>query len=397
MLVRSIVSAALLLLCSVPVFGQKDTVSIFVIGDIMCHRAQVVGAFNMYAKDHPGAVIDAGGECYDWSTSLLGIADEIRDADIAIGNIEFPFAGPPFSGYPTFSAPDSYLDYVTGAGFDLLLAANNHILDRGSSGLSRTIDLYDRMEADSIARYAGISADPASDSTHNPVIMQVGGLKLAFVNFTYGTNEPNPVRWPKVNYMQHDDIAVALERAADSDFTIVLPHWGIEYDTVHSGQQDSLATWMIERGADAIVGAHPHRVQDWEIRRLSAADSVSRFAADSAVFSGRSAAADSVIVPVFYSVGNAVSNQNDPEGRLELAVTLRIENGPDGARMLEPLWEWLWCTKPGMITDGYTVIRIADYLDRPEAWRRAPEDYDLMLATWRAVQAALSPSDPLCP
>lgn len=348
----------------------RDTVSIFIVGDIMCHGAQAKSAFNIYSSSHPGASRD-DHQAYDWSTSFAGIEGEIRDADISVGNMEFPFGGAPFRGYPAFSAPDSYLDYVVGAGFDVLLAANNHILDMGRAGIERTIALYDKMEAETPVRYTGISSDEEDDAGRYPLIVECKGLRIAFVNFTYGTNADIPRLWPKVNRMKKDDISKAMERAAEADYVIVLPHWGTEYARHHSKEQESLAEWLVESGADAIVGAHPHRVQDMELReRVSPVDSSAK------------------LVPVFYSIGNAVSNQNDPEGRLELVVTLRIVRSSLSGRsaMIEPLWQYVWCTKPGMITDGYTVIPVKEYLDRPDAWKGWKSDYELMKTTYEKVK-----------
>ena len=349
-----------------------DTVSIFVVGDIMCHGAQARSAFEVYSSKHPGASRE-DHYAYDWSCSFKGVEDDIRNADIAIGNMEFPFGGPPFKGYPVFSAPDSYIDYVRDIGFDVLLAANNHILDMGKPGIDRTITVYDKMESESAVQYTGISADAEADESHYPVYVRAHGLKIAIVNFTYGTNTAISSLWPKVNREKREDIAKAMERAkaAEADYILVLPHWGIEYERNHNRAQANLADWLISKGADAIVGAHPHRVQDMELREVTdPVDSTSK------------------LVPIFYSLGNAVSNQNDPEGRLELMVTLRIVKSSltGESRMIEPLWKYVWCTKPGMILQGYDVVPVKEYLDKPDAWVKQKDDYGVMKATYEKVK-----------
>ena len=70
---------------------------------------------------------------------FLPLKEEISRADIAIGNLEVTLVGKPYQGYPTFRAPDEYLQAIKDAGFDVLLTANNHCLDRGKAGLERTI------------------------------------------------------------------------------------------------------------------------------------------------------------------------------------------------------------------------------------------------------------------
>lgn len=353
---------------------QPDTLSVYIVGDIMCHGLMLKSAHAEYLKQDPAARPD-DPSAYDWSCFLAPLHGRISGADLAIGNVEFPFGGPPYTGYPVFSGPESYLEYLTDtAGFDVLLAANNHILDKGKEGLERTLAAYREMEADGRARFTGISGSLEEHLTHDPLLVDVKGVRLAIVNFTYGTNTGAPGAWPRVNRLSRSAITESITRARErdsADLVLVLPHWGIEYDRQHDADQSSLADLMISLGADAIVGAHPHRVQDMEIRRVPI---------DSAGAAFRT-------VPVFYSLGNAVSNQNDPEGRLELAVTLLIERSPDGTvRMLDPRWEFLWCTKAGMILDGYAVIPVLEYLDRPDAWKRAPEDYDLMVRTHSKVK-----------
>ena len=80
---------------------------------------------------------------YDHSLFLKDLAPLLSEADLAIANAEFTLAGPPYTGYPAFSAPDGYKNSILDAGVDVLLTANNHILDRGSAGLERTLKQYD--------------------------------------------------------------------------------------------------------------------------------------------------------------------------------------------------------------------------------------------------------------
>lgn len=68
---------------------------------------------------------------YDYSPCFSLVKEQISGADIAIGNLEVPIGGKPYSGYPAFCAPDEYLYAIKEAGFNVLLTANNHCLDRG--------------------------------------------------------------------------------------------------------------------------------------------------------------------------------------------------------------------------------------------------------------------------
>ena len=79
---------------------------------------------------------------YDHSHFLDDLRPLLSEADLSIANAEFTLAGPPYTGYPAFSAPDTYLSSILDAGVDVLLTANNHILDKGPKGLERTLKQY---------------------------------------------------------------------------------------------------------------------------------------------------------------------------------------------------------------------------------------------------------------
>ena len=327
-----------------PLFGEPDTLSMVIIGDVMMHARQLK---------------------YDPSPFLEQLSGRFRAADIVVANTEFSLGGPPYTGYPAFSAPDSYADYVAGLGVNVFLTANNHILDRGREGLRRTLWKYHAMEG---IRVAGTAETEQADSAAYPLLLVEKGFRIALINFTYGTNAEIHGGWPVVHLEDRDDIARAFERARrlGADFIVVLPHWGVEYELRHSARQESLARWLADQGADVIVGSHPHVVQD-------------------SVRIGRT--------PVFYSVGNAISNMSAPNTRLELMVTLRfVRDRMRQTQMLPPQLEFLWCTLPGTLTDNYATIPVRDYIGKRDRWL-APYDYDNMMATWRRVKAATGIED----
>ena len=348
---------------------RKDTVSIVLIGDVMMHGPQCRDAFRVYSETHPGANPD-NPRHYDFSTFFMHLKDRFTAADLAICNMEFPLAGAPFTGYPAFSAPDSYPDYIASCGFDVMLAANNHILDKGSAGLRRTIRIYDALEASTGIVYTGISKDSADDEARYPAIVMVKGVKLAIINFTYGTNSGSDSRWPKVNVMNKEDIAKAIARAKEqhADIIMAIPHWGIEYQLRHSAQQGEMARWMAAQGVDIIIGHHPHVVQDYELIQVTEHDGTVRE------------------VPVLYSLGNAVSNQNDLQARLEAMALVKIAvHGRIRKVLPRPEVSFLWCTKPRMVEDSYSVLPVKEFLGKQGEWR-IREDYNNMVNTYHFVK-----------
>lgn len=315
--------------------GPEDTLTVFIVGDIMSH-----GKVRLSAEQH------------GYGTFFKHIADEIEGADLAIGNMEFPLAGQPYSGYPSFSGPSSFAAYLSDAGFDVLLTANNHVLDKGDDGLRRTIRRLEEMDIP----YTGIAASAASDSLVNPLMVHVGGVSLALVNCTYGTERGAQNIWPKVYYINRKDLLPVMHRARKADLVLVFPHWGIEYDHFHSAAQEDFARWLIANGADAIIGGHPHVIQD--VQTIDG-------------------------VPVVYSLGNALSNQNDLPARLEAAVTLRIVHRlGEPPRLLEPTFQYLWCTKPGMVEISYSAVPVTT----PRSAWLDQLDYDNMTATLESLR-----------
>ncbi|MBN2215570.1 MAG: CapA family protein [Bacteroidales bacterium] len=261
-------------------------------GDIMGHDAQIEGAWIDSLKG------------YDYEPTFRYLKPYLETIDIAVANLEVTLAGPPYKGYPQFSSPDSLAGEAKKAGFDILLTANNHALDRGSKGFNRTISVLDEMRI----IHAGTYKDKVSRDRHYPLIIEKKGIRLAILNYTYGTNgliikPPSVINRIDTMQIRHD-----IEKAglADPDYTIVAIHWGIEYERHENEDQRWLAEWMIKKGADAIIGSHPHVIQPVKLFYPDSTDST-------------------IYNPVVYSTGNFVSNQRAryKDGGIMFEMTLR--------------------------------------------------------------------------
>ena len=235
--------------------------------------------------------------------------------------------------------------------------------------MARTLDVYGEMEADGRIRFTGSAVDDEDKNRRYPLMLRKKGFNIALINFTYGTNVGDLSEdWPATFRMRREDIAAAIARAEEkmADFIIALPHWGNEYELRHSVSQMELAQWMVAGGVDAIVGSHPHVVQD------------------SCVIGGS---------PVFFSIGNAVSNMSAPNTQIGMAVTLKFARDRKGdKKMLEPEVTYTWCSLPGRLSGNYTTVEVKDYLGCRDKWLNEA-DYYKMKRTYSHVKETTGVSD----
>ena len=217
----------------------------------MQHRAQIDAARTSDGK-------------YDYSPCFSLVKEEISRADIAIGNLEVTLGGKPYQGYPTFSAPDEYLQAIKDAEFDVLLTANNHCLDRGKTGLERTIT---QIESFSIP-YAGTYRNAIERKQLYPLFIRKKGFCIAILNYTYGTNGIKVSAPNIVNYIDKKTILKDIHsaQAVRPDAIIACMHWGEEYQSLPNREQCELADWLLKQGVTHIIGSHPHVIQPMELR-----------------------------------------------------------------------------------------------------------------------------------
>lgn len=342
-------------LFNVPPVFSEDTVTIRILGDVMMHEKQIRHAY------------EAG--TYDFSSYFSLIADDIKEADISIANMEFTLAGEPYSGYPCFAAPDSFADYLAGCGFDVFLTANNHIFDKGTAGAERTLKIYRELNRTKGIMFTGLASDESEYEDVTPLMIRRKGIRFAFINATYGTNLGLQSHWPQTNYLSaRTRLEAAFSKAEeeDADLILALPHWGTEYVLRHAPGQEKEAEWMAENGADMIIGAHPHVIQDFQVIELDRGCGKER-------------------IPVAYSLGNAVSNMSAANTQMGLMATIRIVRENDGDLHILPMeFTYLWCSRPGGYDDGYTVIPVAEFIGRMDEWKGA-WDYEKMVSTYRHV------------
>ena len=308
------------MLSIVSLLESNHTVNLTFVGDAMQHAPQITAA-------------QQADGTYDYSPCFQYLEDDIRWADLAVVNLECPLGGKPYTGYPCFSAPDSYAQQLRDVGFDLFLTANNHCLDRRDKGLIRTCHVLDSLGIPHIGTYP----DQQTRDKSIPRIINVKGMKIAFLDYTYGTNgipiQGNVI----VDFIDQQQIAsdIALARERGAHAICVNLHWGIEYQLKPVASQRTLADWLVAQGVDLIIGGHPHVVEPMEMRYCKEFDKN---------------------VLLVYSMGNFISNQSDIDtrGGAMVKVSLRMENGH--AVIVEPRYKLFFVQKPVARGQNYVLI-----------------------------------------
>lgn len=286
---------------------QQEATLVFV-GDAMQHQSQLDAAHS-------------SGNTYDYSNCFSDIAQWVTDADYAIVNLETTLNGKNYTGYPCFCTPDSYAVALKDAGFDLFLGANNHTLDRSDNGLRRTISVLDSIQVDHIGTYAN-----AQQRTERlPFIKEVNGFKIAFLNYTYGTNGIKIKGNVVVDYIDRATIKkdIAAARNAGAEIVCVMPHWGVEYQLTEHSTQRSLAEFLLAEGVDLVIGGHPHVIQPMH-------------------FSDHKL--------VVYSMGNFISAMRTRDTRGGAAVKVLLKRDEQGKAYVDSAGYRLFFTIPNKFT-----------------------------------------------
>ena len=204
---------------------------------------------------------------YDYDHLFAQVKDDIEKADLAIVNQEIILGGTEIglSGYPTFNGPYEVADSLVNAGFDVILHATNRTLDKGKKGLQNCMNYW----KDNYDQVAVLGVFDSQDSYDNDIyIYEEDGLKIAILNYTYGTNGlPLPLDMPyAVALLEEEKVVSDLKKAEQlADFTVVCPHWGTEYQHKQSKEQEKWANLFLKYGVDLVVGTHPHYIQPVEM------------------------------------------------------------------------------------------------------------------------------------
>ena len=209
-------------------FKANSIIRISAIGDIL-----LGDNLKKYGKNADGLYNDI----------FSNVTKYLKDSDITLGT------------YETNVTDDTkvFANAIKEAGIDLVTLAHNHALDNGEEGLKATQDYLESVGIQTVGKYAEEVQDRIK-------IIEEKGVKIAVLSYTYDNGKTG------VNIYSEEqassDLAYANENA---DFTIVLMHWGDVYKEEPNSTQKAQAQFLVDNGADIIIGAHPSVVEPMEI------------------------------------------------------------------------------------------------------------------------------------
>jgi len=254
-------------------------------------------------------VLATRGFAYPWAAEKQALSQ----ADLTICNLESCLStrGEPNPSQTSFlqRGDPAAVGAMRDAGVDLVVLANDHIMDYGEEGLADTIAALDR------AGIAHCGAGFTSAQAQVPAVEDISGSKIAFLAFTdvvlpgYQAEEGKPGVAAAGDAAQVEN-AVRNARAV-SDYVVVYFHWGETSETTPRPAQVDLAHAAIDAGAGAVIGSHPHVLQGLEQYHGGL---------------------------IAYSMGNFVFNPPREEGRQSAILQVRLGRGRLEAAELFPVY-----------------------------------------------------------
>lgn len=303
-------------------------INLMMVGDMLVHEGVYKSALQVDGT-------------YNFDHLFKNVLSDVSDADISIVNQETILGGTELvlSGYPCFNSPYELGDSISKAGFNVVLQATNHTIDKGLTGAENCIN-YWRTNHPEIAI---LGINETEEDYNNIYVYQKNGFKIAILNYTYGTNGiAIPSAKPYiVNTLDKDKITADVTKAKTmADLVVVCPHWGTEYVYTPDSNQKYWTQLFLSLGVDCVIGSHPHVIEPVETLERE----------------------DGHKMLVYYSLGNFVSNQDASPRMLGAMAKVTFRKDDAGAYVkdysVEPL-----VTQKLFGTGLITTYKLSDYTD----------------------------------
>ena len=277
-----------------------ETVELVAVGDNLIHEGLYKTGMN------------SSGE-WNYDHVYANVAEEIQAADLAIINQETIFINDrnKISAYPMFGSPPEIGDALVTTGFDVVLHASNHTVDKGKQGVWDTINFWKEKHPE--ITVLGINESPEDQETVD--VVECNGIRFAMLNYTYGLNGLSmPADQPYlVNLLDKEKMTADIAKAKEiSDMVVVFLHVGNEYVYQPSEASKQWVDFLLEQGVDIAINAHPHVLEPYTMLTRE----------------------DGHQMLVYYSVGNFASTQDRVPrllgGMAKVTIEKRIhEEGTD--------------------------------------------------------------------
>ena len=261
------------------------------VGDILCSQAMLDDAYNEETK------------AYDFSNMFRRVSGYINNADIIMGTMETGVAS---GDYNDKNAPIEFAQAVKDSGVNLVTISHNHSLDNGVASLSETKENLEKIG------YTVVG--DKLDTSNAVVIREVKNTKIAFLTYTCFLDNQNNLSDEEkscINIYSEEQAKSDIEYAKENDaeYICVLIHWGDAISETVNDEQREIADFLVENGANLILGAHPSVVQPMEVRQNKDGDNVF----------------------IAYSIGTYISTLSSEEAKTELVLNIELrKNGKDG-------------------------------------------------------------------
>ena len=280
---------------------KPTSAKLVAVGDNLMHRSCTLSAKN------------ADGT-YDFTKHFANMADIFKAADLAVISQDTVLGGIELGATSTetgiFNTAVELADGMADAGINVVLAANNHIMDEGSAGLNTMMSYFSTKYPDITL----LGVNNSREAKDEPVYVETNNIKIAMINYSYGSNQTADLDASPYLLNQYDEdwLSDILKQARDeADFIIAFPFWGEQHSMDYTQEQEHQAQFLADNGVDLIIGSYPHVVEP--VKWITAENG------------------DRTLV--YYSLGNFQSIQNTVENMLGGQANITISKGEDGTHI----------------------------------------------------------------
>lgn len=275
---------------------RDSIIRISAVGDILCENSILEDAY------------DKGTQNYDFTSIFKNMSTFFADSDITVGTMETNYTDNKYSGYGQRNSPISFAEALKNIGIDLVSISTNHSLDYGIEGLQETKRALEGIGYDVVGDNLGES---------RVKIKTIKNTKIAFLSYTYGFENQNSKTKEELDSANIYNSEIAkkdLEYAKENaDYSIIIMHWGDAYSTKPNKEQQNIAKFLVENGADMILGNHASAVQKMEVMQSPEGKNVL----------------------VAYSLGNYISGETMDISKIELVLNIELrKSGETGEVVL---------------------------------------------------------------